>query len=321
MKASATKNPTCGRSVESDTEMSQKTVLLDGLGKTKIIAELVKYCIVSAHVKRDIAPLSLMLIAPTENNKTRILLKFADEKRLPKVKVIENLSGKPLNKLVREQDQKQTVNHIIVLDFIRTLEAKSSVVQAVTGTLLNLVDEGCKESLYYGQRYKLKRRVQIGLITGITPPLFKKHFGRWNQNGAMTRFLFCSYRYSEATVQEIQRFIAEDLPLEVKATIAKIRNRGIQDIQINNPDIAAAIMILTEDLKKRLKTFYVKRHVGKETYKVYLDMEGFRLQKMLRLLAKSIAYDAGRNEVNYEDLAKLRELVEFIHLPDNPKEI
>ena len=45
-------------------------------------------------------------------------------------------------------------------------------------------------------------------------------------------------------------------------------------------------------------------------------MEGFRLQRMLRLFIKSIAYYHGRHEVNYEDLKEFNELVTLIGFPE-----
>jgi hypothetical protein len=50
-------------------------------------------------------------------------------------------------------------------------------------------------------------------------------------------------------------------------------------------------------------------------------MQGFRLQKMLRLLAKSIAYDNGHDSVTFEDINIFKKMCELIALPDNPKEI
>jgi len=289
----------------------------NGLYRTQQIALLVRYALISHFVNRTIAPLSLILIAPPEEDKTRILLKF---QKMPNTKTIENLSSKPLNQLIMKQDEKQTIHHLIILDFIRTLQHKATVVDAVIGTLLNLIDEGVQENLFYGEEFKLKHRVQMGIITAITPPLFRKHFPRWNENGAISRFIPCSYEYTPDTIHEVNRYISLNLPVEVDKTLEQVKRRGKQTITINS-DISAAIMLLTEEVTERLLKFYVTRYAGKRQYRIYLDLKGFRLQKMLRLLAQSIAYDRGRNEVNYEDLATLRELSELIRFPNDPKAI
>lgn len=294
----------------------------DGLLRTRIIAMFIKYVLISSYIIREIAPLSLMLIAPSEENKTRILLCFKNFKR---AKIIENLSAKPLNDLIKKQEDKQSIFHIIILDFIRTLQHKASVVDAVIGTLLNLIDEGVKDSLFYGQTLNLKRRISIGVITGITPPLFKQHFIKWNENGTITRFFFVTYHYSKSTCSEINAYISKDLPIIVNKTITKIKQRGQREITISK-DISAAISLVSDEVTERLLKFHVTRHVGKSSYQVYLDMRGFRLHKMLRLLAQCIAYDRNRDFVNYEDLVTLKEICEFIRLPadsieDGSKEI
>jgi len=261
-----------------------------------------------------------MLIAPPEENKTRIMLTFL---KFPKVIHPVDISMKPLVDLIQKQDEKQKVFHIIIPDFIKTLYHKASVVDAVIGTLLGLIDEGISENLFFGQVFTLKHRIQMGIITGITPSLFRKHFRKWTENGFLTRLFLVSYRYSDDTCLEISKFISDDLPITIDNTIAKLKQRGTQDITIND-DISAAIRILTDEVTQRLKTFYVLSTAGKKDkapHKVYLEIQGFRLQKMLRLLCKSIAYDRGRNEANYEDLETLRELANLIRLPDNPKEI
>ncbi len=290
----------------------------DRLYNTRKIAMLVKYCLISQSIKTDLAPLSLFLIAGTESNKTKILLKF---QKFPSTKTIENLSAKPLNELIAEQEKQQEIFHIIILDFIRLLQQKSKTCDAVISTLLNLTEEGSKESMFFGQEYKLDKRIKMGIITGITPLLFRKHFAKWNENGAMTRWLFCSYYYTKETQNTIKTFISKDLPYMVSDIIVKVKKHGKKDIPIN-PDISSAIRLLSDEVEAKLKTFYVTRIHGKNRTKIYLEIQGFRLQKMLRLLIQCIAYDNGHFEgVNYQDLEILKEMADLIRLPDKPKGI
>jgi hypothetical protein len=296
----------------------------DGLYKTRLYAMFIRYCLLSTFVKRDISPLSAMLIAPPEENKTRIMMVFL---KFRTAMHPVDISMKPLVDLIQAQEEKQKIFHIIIPDFIKAVYHKASVVDAVIGTLLGLIDEGIDQNLFFGQVFKLKRRVQMGLVTGITPELFRKHFRKWTENGFLTRIFPISYRYTDDTCQEIAKFISEDLPIIVDDTIAKAKQRGIREIKIGS-DISAAIRILTEDVIQRLRTFSIVAYSGKKMstksksgYRIYFDIKGFRLQKMLRLLIKSIAYDRGHDEANYEDLETLRELANLIRLPDNPREV
>jgi len=313
-------NNTKGVSGKLHQNSSGVYTILDDLYKTKQIVKLIKYSIISAQIKEEppTAPLSPWLIAPTEHNKTRILLKFL---KALHTSTIENLSNKPLNELIKEQDKKQTVYHLIVLDLERALANRYGVVQPVFGTLLNLLDEGVQMSLYYGQIYHLKHRIRMGIITALTPEIFKQHFGTWNKTGHLTRILPISWKYSDSTRNDINRYIRQELPKIVDETTAHIERRGKQTVTINNSDVACGIQLLSEQLTERLRKFYVTRQTKYGKYKVYFTIEGFRLHKMLRLLAKAIAYDKDRNDVNYEDFAELKELSDFIRLPDNPKEI
>lgn len=137
----------------------------------------------------------------------------------------------------------------------------------------------------------------------------------------MTRWLFCSYHYTDDTINTVKTFISKDLPYMVNDVIVKVKQHGKKEISIK-PDISAAIRLLSDEVEKRLKTFYVIRMHGNNAVKVYLDMQGFRLQKMLRLLIQCIAYDREHfNGVNYEDLEELKAMCDLIRLPDNPKEI
>jgi len=295
-------------------------LILDDLCKTKQIVKLLKYCIISAQIKEkpETAPLSAWLIAPSEHNKTRILLKF---KKTAKVFTIESLSEKPLNKLIKKQDKKQTIYHLVVLDLERILAHRYSIFKAVFGTLLNLLDEGVQASLYYGQTYFLKNRIKMGIMTAMTPDIFKQHFGTWNKTGQLTRILPISWIYSDSTRNDIHSYIRKELPKIVDETTAIIKRRGKQEVIINNEDIACAVQYLSEQITERLRRFHVVRQTKYGIYNVYFNIEGFRLHKMLRLLIKAICYDKGRNEVNYEDLMELKELSDYIRLPDNPKEV
>lgn len=234
--------------------------------------------------------------------------------------MLENISNKPLNDLIAEQDKKQNIHHLIILDFIRILQQKATSSQALLSTLLNLTDEGVKRNMFFGQEYDLQNRIQIGIITSITPAIFNKHFYNWNQNGTMTRWLFCSYQYSDDTREEIKQYISKNVPALVNNAVSTIKRRRTAEIPISS-DIGVAIKLKSDEVEKRLKQFYVVRQHGKNTTKVYFDLQGFRLQKMLRILAQSIAYDRNHDSVNYEDLQELYDICELIRLPNEPKVI
>ena len=192
-----------------------------------LIINFLKYCILSYKISQKdtldpIAPLSAWLIAPVENWKTQILLLIAKMferwKKNNPIYVEDNLSAKPLAKLIKIQGTKlhQTKYFIFILDLNRTLEGNPRVVKSLFGTLLNLLNEGCKRSDYFGQGYRLKHRVQMGLITAIVPPLFMNHFETWNTGGLLTRVFWISYHYGEDTRLRAQDAIAKEVKVQIE---------------------------------------------------------------------------------------------------------
>lgn len=285
--------------------------------KTRKIELLIKYSLVSGFMKRDIAPLSLMIIAPPESNKTTILKQFEDIKN---AKYTTDLSSKPLIEFLQEVSKTGKYYHLIVPDFIKIVKHNYVTVSSVITTLNSVIEEGMKTSMYYGLTLDLKKNVKIGLLTGITPGLYKQQFKLWNDIGFISRFLPVSYEYSEETRREIMKMISGDGQEPLDETLTKIRKSGPKVVAIDK-EFAEGIRLYCEELVKKLRTFYVYVTRGDQKFKAYYDIQGFRLLKQMRLLAQCIAYDKGYDKVNYECLADLKDLIEYIGMPDNPKVI
>jgi len=232
----------------------------------------------------------------------------------------ENISSKPLTDIIIRQDGKQTIKFFIVKDFIRIHNQKTPVSNAVEATLLNLTDEGVKDNSFYKQEYHLKNTIKIGIVTAIIPDVFRLRFRKWNQEGALTRWLFCSYEYTEETKRRIKDSIDDETPKKIDPKITKCKYRGQRKVTISK-EIAFYIRNLSEEVENRLKQYYTVYRHGNKNIRIYLEMEGFRLLKMIRLLAKSIAYDKERDYVNTDDLIILREICDYIRLPNDPKRV
>lgn len=284
--------------------------------KTNHLEKLVKYAVITGFLRRSTAPLSLMLIAPPESNKTSILKQFESVKN---VKYTIDLSSKPLISFLKGAS-KDKFYHIIVPDFIKVVTHRYTTASSVITTLNSAIEEGIRTSMFYGQEIDLKKNVKIGLITSMTPDVYKAQFKAWNEIGWLTRFLTVSYKYSNETRLEIMKLICGDGEEPLDDTLSKIRKKGQKNITISR-DISEGIMLFADNMIGRLREYFVITYRGDMRQKVYMDIQGFRLLKQLRLLAKAIAYDHGRDAVNYEDLAELKLLLEYVNMPDNPKEV
>lgn len=282
--------------------------------KTESIEKLVKYAIISGYLKRDIAPVSLMLIAKPEHNKTSILKSFENVKN---VMYTTDLSGKPLIEFLKIADREKYY-HLIVPDFIKVV-AHNRVTAFSTVTTLNaMIEEGVQKSMYYGQEIHLTHNVKCGLITSITPDLYRQQFKQWNDIGFLSRFIPISYEYSDATRFSIMSMIGGNGHESLDTELEKIKRAGQKDIHIS-ADVAAGIQLFVDDLVGKLNKYEVQMWAGQTRYKVKMNIQGFRMHKQLRLLSKAIAFDKGLNEVNYECVAELRGLIDYITTPDRPK--
>lgn len=282
--------------------------------KTSRIEKMVKLCLISGFLKRDIAPLSLMLIAPPESNKTSILKKFEGMKN---VKYTVDLSSKPLIKFL-EDASKEKFYHIIIPDFVKVVRHNQNTVNSVIATLNASMEEGIKESMYYGQEIKLKKNVQIGLITSITPELYIQQFKLWNEIGFLSRFVNVSYKYSEETRQDIMRLITGDASFHLDEEFSSIKKGGKKDIKMSK-DMAEVVRFLVDDVVKRLQSFSVTTYKGDVKRVIKLDIQGFRLLKQMLLLTKCIAFDKGLDEVNGECINELKILLDYVTMPNSPK--
>lgn len=285
--------------------------------KTDKIEKIVKYALISGFLKRDTAPLSLMIVAPPESNKTSMLKQFEKVKGL---KYTIDLSSKPLMDFLKDA-VKEKYYHIVVPDFVKVVRHNYNTVNSVVATLNALIEEGIQRSMFYGQEISLPKNVRCGMITSITPELYRQQFKLWNDIGFLSRFITISYEYSEETRNEIMKLISGNGEMSLDETLTKLKKSGNKkDISISN-DVSEGIRLYVSELVNRLRTFHVYVSKGNAKYKLKFDIQGFRLLKQMRLLAKSIAFDKGLDIVNYECLGELKDLMEFFTLPDNPKVI
>lgn len=289
--------------------------------KTERIERLVKYAIITGVIKRDenVAPLSLMLVAPPEHNKTRILQQFEACKN---VRFASDISGKPLMAFLKEARDKK-ISHILIPDFIKVMGHNYNVVAAVVRTMNAMMEEGIQHNMFYGQEIDLGTKVQCGLVTSMTPGSYLQQFKSWYDIGLLSRFLTVSYEYSDETRIAISKIISGRtpdgyVPHDKKCNVIKMG--GPKNIKIP-PEAADVILSYSDDLVSRLKTFKIEVFNNGLAQELQLELQGFRQHKQLRSLARAIAYDKGFTEVNSECLTELKDLMIYIGMPDLPKMI
>lgn len=286
--------------------------------KTLNVEKLVKYALYTGFLNREISgieapPVSLMLIAPPESNKTSILKQFES---LPYIKYTTDLSGKPLAEFLKNASVDK-YHHLIVPDFIKIVGHKQHIVSGVITTLNAMIEEGVRTSMFYGQELDLKKNVQCGLITSITPDLYKRQFRSWYEIGFLTRFIPVSYTYSEQTRLAIMKMITGNDEIPLGDILSKFKKSGNKNICIGE-NVLAMLRLYTEELVKKLNSYQITSWVGDTPYKIKMDIQGFRLAKQLILLTKAIAFERNLDEADAVCLEELKELLQYMCMPDNP---
>lgn len=279
---------------------------------------LMKYTIATAFVEPSekgayYCPANVLLIAPAECGKTRIL------KGIWAKKVLEtmDLSSKLIAEKLVPQLESDEIRYIVIPDLIQLLGHKKTTAGSTIGFLNAVIEEGVKDNTFYGLEFHLKNTVNCGLLTAITTAEFYGNLRKWNAIGFLHRFLPVSYNYSEKTLREIHNEIASGkLFREVEDLSAKLPHKN-KRVKVSIPkDFADDIQLLVYRIVERFNKMYYM--YGNR--KVFLDIKGFRLHDRLRQLARAICYIEGkgkRREVNSTDIKILYELEGLFNLPNS----
>jgi len=281
---------------------------------TELIERLIELSLISGYVKDGEAPLSLILISYPETAKTRMILKFNAKHSIE----ASDLSAKPISTVIIPLLDKDEIHHIIIPDMVKVLAHRPSTVDATIGFLNNLMEEGIKKNLFFGQMFEFKERKKCGIITALTFDYFYKMFKKWREIGFTSRFLPVSFKYSEDTVLEINSSILDDKIFDDIRNVKKIKKKKVEIPR----EIGSRIMLLASDIaKEQSKETVVVGVQGGKTKRIPVQIYGFRLHRQMRKLASSIALSNGRTIVNWNDMTELEYLKDFIRLPRNPKVI
>lgn len=288
----------------------------------KQFKELIKYAIATTFVRPSeknayFCPVNLMLIAPPECGKTRILKGILCKKTYETM----DLSPKIIQNTIIPGIEKGDFTYLIITDLIQLVGHKK-VTSSSTIRLLNaLIEEGVKDSDFFGLDFHLKETIKCGLITGITIEEFYANLKEWNKIGFLHRNLPVTYDYSTQKVNEIHQIIASGKLFSDINEIALKRNIPLK---ISIPDkYSQDILLIMNRILEKFKGFKIKKiRKGSKDIEVFFDVKGFRIHDRLRQLARAICLIEGKGKrkiVNSNDINKLREIEDLINFPNTKK--
>ena len=293
---------------------------------TQNFKDILKYATASMFVKpkgkEEFSPVNLLLIAPPECAKTRLLNEILCKKTLKTL----DLSPKSIKEAILPRLESGETKFLIIPDLIQLLGHKKQTTGSTVGFLNALIEEGVKDNNFYGLEFHLSKVVNCGLLTAVTTDKFYENVYDFNSIGFLHRIIPVAYDYSYETIQKIQNDISSGTLFKDINEISTKTNNKLFEVTIPNK-YSVDILLLVNRLTDKLSKFKIRssRGIGRNrTEDVYFDIKGFRLHIRLRQLARAICFIDGkgkRKEVNSDDIIKLYSISEVINLPNTKKVI
>ena len=283
---------------------------------------LIKYSIASVFVEPYekngyYCPVNLLLIAPAECGKTRLLDGILCKKTYETL----DLSPKVIQEKLIPKIQAGEISFLVIADLIQLLGHKKITSNTTIHFLNAIIEEGIQNNDFYGLEFHLDKKIDCGLLVGVTTEKFFENLKEWNAIGFLHRIIPISYNYSKETILKIHNEISSG---EMFRDINKIDlGERKKRIKIKIPKkYANDIQLIVMRIVNRFSNFKIKKRIGSKDEWIYFDIKGFRLHDRLRQIARAICFldsKGKRKEVNSSDILKLEGLEEIINLPNTQK--
>ncbi len=252
------------------------------------LTEMVKLVLFSGWVKPEGGnkPVSAMLVAKFESGKTSVLGQFMGAKG---TLYLTDVTEYGLIKKYLDPLSKGQIKHIIIPDFIKSINRKKTTVDTLITFFNSLVEEGIMNISTFALQLELKKPIRAALLTSIAVEDFNRMQKRLAAIGFLSRFMILSYDYDKKYIRDVLREIAQSKgewsPVKLKLPNA--------EVQVNLPGgLAQQMTPRAEAIGERLHSY------------------GFRALHMLMSLAKASALSDGRDEVTLEDVVRVLRLSE-----------
>lgn len=260
------------------------------------IEEIVKTALWTGSVANE-RPVSLMLDAPPEHGKTEIMLKYT-ELNNPHIMLFSDITITSLRNILNSI-KNGTTSFIVCPDFIKVTSRKDSSVQNTVTLLNSLIEEGVIKIDIYGFNFQSDKPVRCGMLSGITPDIFKsrKVRGYWKKIGLNTRMLFVSWSYTTEQIRIIKQFIKKEHYHNDKPVKLRFPKKPVP---IKLPEhLAEQLDPISKDLAKQFKTL------------------GFRFQKQLQVMTKARALMKKKKIVTQDEIDEIMYFANWMNIKEN----
>ena len=173
-------------------------------------------------------PVSTLIVAPPERNKSNTVVKFKGKTIL----TINDMTAYGLMKEIEKNTKRDkcTFGHIIIPDLTRLTARGRSVRKELVTTLQILMSEGMQSIHTYNVNIDFEKPLKMGVIACITNLDLIDRRSIWTKIGFLSRFIPFSFNYDEQLKMDILEFINKDD--SIKQDNIRIRKRGIKSVSI-----------------------------------------------------------------------------------------
>lgn len=252
------------------------------------LTEFLKIALWTSYIvpEEGVKQVSVMTVAKVESGKTSLLEQFSCNSG---ILYTTNLTEYGLLHHHREELLRGEFKHIIIPDFIKTLNQKRDTVNTLITFLNAYIEEGVSSISTYAYNLKLEKPIHGGIITSVAIEDFNRMKKQMAAVGFLSRLIILSYSYSQDHIQEIFRNMSQ-LKGEWSRIVCAFPK---EPIKVNIPaDLAETMIPAAQSIGARYQAF------------------GFRAYKNFMALSKALALSEGRDIVNKSDTDRILQLAD-----------
>lgn len=253
---------------------------------TTILPKIIRAAILSTRVQCEgLMPVSLFVVAPFEQGKTRLVLENSSKDSL----IVSDVTGIGLLESLQMSPMATTV---VVNDLSVVSGHKNSVSHLTVAILNALAEEGCyKIAMPKMQHLDLRGR-KVNVIACCVPDIISDRRSWWYRSGFMSRLLQVHFSHS----------------ISLQLQIHKAIQNGIQESKASQLEVPASIVRMSIEDKNASDLALLAKEVFKNA-----DETGYRKHKQIRALAAghALSRTLKATKVDKEDVEFIEECIPF----------
>lgn len=252
------------------------------------LTELLKLALWTAYIKPEngVKQVSIMVVAKVESGKTSLIDQFSSNNG---IFYATNLTEYGLLHHHREELLRGEFKHIMIPDFIKTMNQRRDTVNTLITFLNSYIEEGVSSISSYAYDLTLEKPIHGALFTTIAIQDFNRMRKQLAAVGFLSRIIVLSYSYSQDHIQQIFRDISNSVGSWGKILLDFPKEP--QAVSIST-ELAATMEVPAQQIGARYQSF------------------GFRAHKNFIALAKASALSDKRDTVSKADIARILQLAD-----------